>query len=125
MPRKTFVTKAADRLDGNDPIEFDLAGRRLDGSQFVETFRCLPAVSFTSARELAEMAARLDQTRVTEADLDTILAFFREVMTAEEGARFEALLTDKANLVGMPDVMDIMQWVQEELAGRPTPGRPS
>lgn len=101
---RSFTAVDVDTVVDDDPVSFDLAGRKLF---------CLPAMP-AAARSLI-------RGRV---ELRDCIVFIESVLTEDSVAMFRDALADKHQIVDQDVLVDVAEWLIGEYAARPT-RRPS
>jgi hypothetical protein len=106
VPRfKNFGTPAS----SDEPIVFEL---------YEQSFRCRPAIQ---GRMLIDLVSQADQENMAKAAL-AILAFMDRVLVEESRVRFKEMTDSDDYIVDMQTLSDVMEWLIEQYAGRPTEG---
>jgi hypothetical protein len=104
------------------PPTFTLDGTLPDGSGWAETFTCVPEAP---AGVLDDLVASMgiDGDGNQRFNNVSLLRFIRGVLVEGDVGRFERLVRDKARVVPLETLGEIMLWLAEELTGRPTSRR--
>lgn len=95
------------KQDEMEPVAFDLYG---------QTFNCYKQIHGVTLLRFVKEANSEDGGRATSALLDV----FQRVMPDEEYKRFEALCDDPETVVPVETLGEIVAWLMEVYAGRPT-----
>jgi hypothetical protein len=82
-----------------------------------EEFTCRPAIPGKAILNLVSKANAEDDLGGAAGAIDT---FFKAVLVPESYERFEALALDPDRIVTMDKLSEIVGWLAEEYAGRPT-----
>lgn len=110
MPRKTFASKIRPELFA-DPLEIELTGYHLsDRSPWSAVFTCRPTIPVDV----------LDKIGTRPDDGMSIVALVQSALNEESAARFEEVVRDPDRLVTLQDLVEITEYLTEELTGRPT-----
>lgn len=97
--------------------DFSRRHRELDFTADGEKHICLPALPPESVQEL--LALVRDENIKT--DLGVSMRIFDIVMIESEAVKLHARLTKaSSNPLGLPQVLDIIEWLIEEYTSRPT-----
>jgi hypothetical protein len=94
-------------LDDFEPLEFTLAG---------ETFQCRPALQGKFMLDMAANTGSDDPSSGAKA----INGFFSRALLDGEYERFETLLNQSDVIITTDTLSEIVSWLVEEYAGRPT-----
>jgi len=103
---KDFGTPSA--LDA-EPISFKLYG---------EEFHCRPQIP---GKIMIDLAAKTADEDNAAANAAVILDFFKAVLIADSASRFDLLVNDPDRVVTIEQIMEIVSWLMEQYAERPTP----
>ncbi len=90
-----------------EPLEFTLAGK---------TFKCHPALS---GKFLLDMAASTDPNNPASGAI-AVNKFFERALKPADYERFNALLDDPNVIITSETLGEILSWLVEEYAERPT-----
>ena len=122
MAHRTFSS----RIDPDRaPTTFTLDGDRVDGKgrptgeMWSEDFTALPKVPSVALDDLAQ-SVRIDSKGRQAYNAPSVLNFLRRVIVPDDLERFEALVSDPARNVELDLMADVMNWLVDELGGRPT-----
>lgn len=116
MAHKTFTTKP---LPEREPTTFMLDGVGGDGEPWKEQFTCL-AVAPSGVLDDLTSSSLLDPQGNRVYNATSLIAFFEGVLIEDDVVRFRRLVHDKNRIVDLDTLGDLMQWLSEELLGRPT-----
>ncbi len=108
MPSVDFDAARRERLAGGDPIKFKLGG---------EEFTARPAIPFSAiAKQLA------DDTPYTDSQTFDIACKWieTECLLAKDAPRWRKALTNRAQPVGLPDVLMVLNYLMGCYVTRPT-----
>jgi hypothetical protein len=97
-------------LSQDQPLTFDLYG---------QTFRCVPALQGVVMIEFIAQSASDDVGAGARAMLD----FLRRVIRPEDRDRFFEMTNSDEFVVPMETLNELMEWLTEQYAGRPTEGQ--
>jgi hypothetical protein len=92
-----------------EPLVFKLYG---------EEFSCIPVLPGKTLLEFAEASDSENGSESAKA----IISFFRKVLVSESWERFEILAEDPNRIVTVETLADIIGWIVEAYADRPTQG---
>lgn len=84
-----------------------------------QIFDCLPVIPIATAGGLAAMGEDLKTADVAE-KLEKMITFFEAVMVEESAVRFRAMANDPKSMLGVKQLVDIIQWLLEVHGLRPT-----
>jgi hypothetical protein len=118
MARKVFDVAVDESAE--EPIEFEVRFHFADGRPpESEAFTAMGRESANVTLIMGSLARFTDDGRQVT-DLAGLTKFFHAALTDESWARFDALLRDKTRVVRNEHLGQIMNWLVEELSGRPT-----
>lgn len=121
MPNRVITTKATAKLD--DPVTFTLAGLKLDRTPWAETFTAVPVLTAPAIESLGLAAVRATADDATDLEgLNLIRQFMETALLDEDYARFAAIMGDRNYLLDVDDIRECIQWIVEEVTGRPLAG---
>lgn len=103
---KDFGTPNTDDLE---PISFRLFG---------EDFNCRPQIP---GKVMLDMAAKTADEENAAANAAVITDFFNVILMGDSLERFNALAEDPDRVVTIEQLMEIVSWLMEQYADRPTP----
>jgi hypothetical protein len=125
-PRGTDTLMAHRSFVPSEPGEqkelptFDIGGfRRSNGEAWKETFTCLPEAPPGVLDDLMT-ASIIDDRGNRQYNAPSLLAFFEGVLVEEDVRRFREWSHDKDRTVAIETLGEVMMWLAEEVAGRPT-----
>ena len=111
--RKEFVAGSSI----HDEVAFTVKGTdRTSGEPFEEEFRCLPDAPGTA---LVMLLGAIDGSLALRAG--AVISFLDAVLVPEDEARFRVLIQSKDRLIPVETLGEIMDWLVEAYANRPTP----
>lgn len=84
-----------------------------------DTFEARGMVAAERILEMTSLGDRIDSAEDAR-KLDVMVEIFRIALTPESFERFDARLRDDDNPIGLIQVTDLIQWLMESYAGRPT-----
>lgn len=90
-----------------EPLEFKLAGK---------TFKCKPALQ---GKFLLDMAANADPDNPASGAI-AVNKFFEQALYAEDLKRFEKLISESNVIITTETLGEIVSWLVETYAARPT-----
>lgn len=102
---KDFGTPDTSNLEG---ISFKLFG---------EEFHCRPQIP---GKVMIDLAAKTADENNAAANATVITDFFTTVLVGDSVERFNALIEDPDRVVTIDQLMDIVSWLMEQYAERPT-----
>lgn len=102
---KDFGTPNTDNLE---PISFKLYG---------EEFHCRPQIP---GKVMIDIAAKTADEENAAANASMINDFFSAVLMGDSADRFNALAEDPDRVVTIDQIMEIVSWLMEQYADRPT-----
>lgn len=118
MPSKLF-TIGDERSPDPEPVEFDLAGTRADGTTpWTEHFTCLTRAPAAIGLLLAQCFTVVDGDVVV--GTAAIMRALRTLVALDDRERFEVLLNDPDRLVEVGDLGEVAWWLNEVYSRRPT-----
>ncbi len=103
-----FKDFGAPSVEDAEPVDFKLYG---------ETFSCRPRIP---GKVMLEFAKRTSDEENAGENAGVLLDFFKTVLFDDSYVRFDAIISDPDKAVSLDSLMEIVSWLMETYAERPT-----